>query len=93
MAKKRNNQTEIVEEKVDVVDEILETIEPPIETVKVEEKIKDIKSDESPRFTVTQLINSNRYGKVAHLLENYLKIDATYTLAEVDGIVSELTKR
>lgn len=90
MAKRKNDQAEIVEEVVEVVEEIVEI---PKETIKVEEKVKDIKSDESPRFTITQLVNSNRYKKWGYLLENYLKSDKTYTLAEVDKIVSELTKR
>lgn len=57
----------------------------------IKKKIKDVKSDESPRFTLSQLVESNRYRKWAYLLEVYLKEDKTYTIEEVDKLISGLT--
>lgn len=56
----------------------------------VEDKIIKVKSDESPRFTLTQLAESNRYRKYAYLLEIKLDANEKYTLAEVDELISGL---
>ena len=58
--------------------------------VETEDKIINVKRDESPRFSFEQLVQSNRYKKYAYLLEVKLDKDATYTLAEVDKILSEM---
>ena len=85
MVKRKNNVTEKVETPI-----VEETVEKP--TV-IEEKIKDVKSDESPRFTLSQLVNSNRYKAYGYLLEAKLQKDEKYTLAEVDELISGLVKR
>lgn len=59
----------------------------------VEEKIIEVEVDESPRFTLDQLVNSDRYKKYEYLLNVYLKANETYTLKDVDKLISELTKR
>ena len=59
----------------------------------VEEKIIEVEGDESPRFTLDQLVNSDRYKKYEYLLNVYLKANETYTLKDVDKLISELTKR
>lgn len=88
MARKKNDvQVEEIVEIAPVEEEVAEVVEVITET---EEKIKDIKSDESPRFTLAQLMASNRYRKHAHLLDAYLKKDKTYTLKEVDELISGL---
>lgn len=56
----------------------------------VEDKIIKVKSDESPRFTLDQLVASNRYKKYAYILDVKLKGDETYTLAEVDKLIREM---
>lgn len=57
------------------------------------EKVKDIKSDESPRFTLEQLVDSDRYRKYAYLLEIYLKDGESYSLEEVDKLIGGLITR
>lgn len=64
-------------------------VEKAIEPV-VEDKIIKVKSDESPRFTLRQLVESNRYRKYAYLLEMKLDANEKYTLAEVDELISGL---
>ena len=59
----------------------------------IEEKIIEVEVDESPRFTLDQLVNSDRYKKYEYLLNVYLKANETYTLKDVDKLISELTKR
>ena len=59
----------------------------------VEEKIIEVEVDVSPRFTLDQLVNSDRYKKYEYLLNVYLKANETYTLKDVDKLISELTKR
>ena len=56
----------------------------------VGDKVINVKCDESPRFSFEQLVQSNRYRKYAYLLDVKLDKDATYTLAEVDKILSEM---
>ena len=56
----------------------------------VEDKVIKVQSDESPRFTLEQLVMSNRYKKYAYILEAKLKVDETYTLAEVDKLIREM---
>ena len=85
MSRKKNKVTEEVETPI-----VEETVEEPLV---VEEKIKDVKSDESPRFTLSQLVNSNRYKAYGYLLEAKLQKDGKYTLAEVDELISGLIKR
>ena len=63
------------------------------EMPQVEEKIIEVEVDESPRFTLDQLVNSDRYKKYEYLLNVYLKANETYTLKDVDKLISELTKR
>lgn len=58
--------------------------------VTTEDKIINVECDESPRFSLEQLVQSNRYKKYAFLLEVKLNNDTTYTLAEVDKIISEM---
>ena len=58
-----------------------------------EEKIIEVEVDECPRFTLDQLVNSDRYKKYEYLLNVYLKANETYTLKDVDKLISELTKR
>ena len=58
--------------------------------VVTEDKIINVKCDESPRFSFEQLVQSNRYKKYAYLLEVKLDKDTTYTLAEVDKVISEM---
>ena len=88
MTRKKNDiQVEEVVEIAPVEEEVAEAVEMVAE---IEEKIKDVKSDESPRFTLAQLMASNRYRKHAHLLDAYLKKDKTYTLKEVDELISGL---
>ena len=85
MSRKKTKVTEEVETTI-----VEETVEEPLV---VEEKIKDVKSDESPRFTLSQLVNSNRYKAYGYLLEAKLQKDGKYTLAEVDELISGLIKR
>ena len=59
----------------------------------VEEKIIEVEVDVSHRFTLDQLVNSDRYKKYEYLLNVYLKANETYTLKDVDKLISELTKR
>lgn len=56
----------------------------------VEDKVIKVKSDGSPRFTLEQLIESNRYKKYAFILKTELKGDETYTLAEVDKLIRKM---
>ena len=63
------------------------------EVTSVEEKVIDVEVDECPRFTLDQLVNSDRYKKYAYLLDVYLKETETYALKDVDKLISELTKR
>ena len=58
--------------------------------VKTEDKIINVKCDESPRFSFEQLVRSNRYRKYAYLLEVKLDKEVMYTLAEVDKILNEM---
>ena len=60
-----------------------------VETV-TEDKIINVKRDESPRFSFEQLVQSNRYKKYAYLLDVKLDKQATYTLADVDKVLSEM---
>ena len=60
------------------------------EVVEVKETIKKEQCDTCPRFTLAQLVASDRYAKYAYLLEVYLKADETYTLAEVDNVIRGL---
>ncbi|MBR5835894.1 MAG: hypothetical protein IKY66_06980 [Bacteroidales bacterium] len=60
-----------------------------VETV-VEDKVINVKGDESPRFTLEQLVMSNRYKKYAYILETKLKVDEKYTLAEVDKLIRDM---
>ena len=53
-----------------------------------EDKVNNVKCDDCPRFTLKQLVESNRYKKYAYVLEASLKEDETYTLAEVDKLIS-----
>ena len=53
-----------------------------------EDKVKNIKCDDCPRFTLKQLVESNRYKKYAYVLEASLSAEETYTLAEVDKLIS-----
>ena len=88
MAKKKDDVQ--VEETLKLV-ECEAKAEPVPEIVsETEEKVKDVKGDESPRFTLSQLVASNRYKKWAHLLGAYLKEGKTYTLKEVDELISGL---
>lgn len=57
---------------------------------KTEDKIIKVKSDGSPRFTLEQLVNSNRYKKYSYLLEVKLNEGETYTIAEVDKLIREI---
>lgn len=63
---------------------------PVEEVVEVKETIKKEQCDSAPRFTLSQLVASDRYRKYAYLLEVYLKADETYTLAEVDKAIRGL---
>lgn len=54
-------------------------------------KNKPVETDESPRFEVSQLVESQRYRKYSYLLEVYLKDGKTYTIAEVDKLIEKLT--
>lgn len=56
----------------------------------VEDNIIKVKSDGSPRFSLEQLIESNRYKKYAFILRSELKGDETYTLAEVDKLIRKM---
>lgn len=56
----------------------------------VEDKVIKVKGDESPRFTLEQLVASNRYKKYAFILEAELMKDETYTLAEVDTLIRKM---
>lgn len=58
--------------------------------VPTKDKIINVKDDESPRFSFEQLVQSNRYKKHAYILEVKLDKDVTYTLAEVDKVLSEM---
>lgn len=55
---------------------------------KTEDNIIKVESDGSPRFTLKQLIESNRYKKYAYILEVKLVEGETYTLREVDELIS-----
>ena len=57
---------------------------------KTEDKIIKVKSDGSPRFSLEQLVNSNRYKKYAYILEVKLNEGETYTIAEVDKLIKEM---
>lgn len=66
-------------------------IEPQIEAeVETTDKIIKVNDDKCPKFTLEQLVNSNRYKKYAHLIEGKLDKTGTYTLAEVDKLISEI---
>ena len=56
----------------------------------IEDKVIKVKGDESPRFTFEQLIESNRYKRYAFILKSELKVDETYTLAEVDKLIRKM---
>ena len=56
----------------------------------VEDKVIKVKSDGSPRFSLEQLVNSNRYKKYAYILEVKLNEGETYTIAEVDKLIKEM---
>lgn len=54
-------------------------------------RTKSVEADESPRFSVSQLIDSNRYRKYSYLLEVYLDNRNTYTIEEVDKLIEKIT--
>lgn len=56
----------------------------------VEDKVIKVQSDGSPRFTLEQLVNSDRYKKYAYLLKSRLNDGETYTLGEVDMLIRNM---
>lgn len=55
----------------------------------IELKIEEPKDDISPRFTIEQLVNSNRYKKYGYLIEAKLNKNETYTIGEVDKLLKQ----
>lgn len=57
--------------------------------IKNDGKINKVEDNISPRFTIEQLVNSNRYKKYGYLIEAKLNKNETYTIGEVDKLLKQ----